>query len=123
MLALRSLPVRGAMPDGPGARSTRQGRNADEVRAERHRKKLAPSGLPRLDHSRVHFSSVAKATRTARRTRGAVLRHKIADSLQAHAIDGNMEKGKRWAVRGSTPLRHISIGARQLEHRGIPGSS
>ena len=77
MLPLHSLPERGAMPDRPGGRGqstrpTRQGRNADEVRAERHRKKLVPSGPPRPDHSREHFSAVARAARTARRTGVAV---------------------------------------------------
>jgi hypothetical protein len=117
MLPSQSLPERGAMPDRPGGRGqstrpTRQGQNADEVRAARHRKKLVPSGPPPPDHSREHFSAVARATRTARRTAAAVLRDPTAGSPQAHAIDGNAEEGRRWSVRGSTSLRHIRSGAR-----------
>src|ERR1700722_8471559 len=105
MLPLRTVPARGAMPDGPGSagrrtRSTRQGWNAKKVRAEHRRKRLLPSGLAPLGHSPEHFSAVARATRTARRT--AALRDPTADSLQAHIVDGNAENRKCWAVRGST---------------------
>ena len=92
MLPLRSVQARGAMPDGPGsagrrARSTRRDWSAEKVGATNRQKRLLPSGLPCLGHSRGHFSAVARATRTVRRTGVAVLRDPTADSLQAHVVE------------------------------------
>jgi hypothetical protein len=95
MRPLHSLPERGATPN----RSAGSGQNAEEVRAARHRKKLARLGQPRPDHSRERFSLVARATQTARPTGVAVLRDPTDGSLQAHRIDRNAEEGELCAAR------------------------
>jgi hypothetical protein len=119
MLPLCSLPERGAMPDtqdgSRNSRPTRQGQNADEVRAERHRKKLAhlqarsartmPASASRSLLGQADLSDGPASRSSAIRPRGAF------------SPTQSMEMRKRVSAELSTTRRRC--GTIASEHGGL----